>query len=104
MKDVTFFLKLLGLTMVVVALTQLHVGDRSVEAHAMTWVQESALAQPVNGVASGAARMIRDVTGKIHSAVERTRGKHRDGARTPSRGFRWFNRAEPDAAKENDRD
>jgi hypothetical protein len=104
MKDVTFFLKLLGLTLVVVLLTQIRVGDRSVEAAAMTWVQTSAIAQPIGGVANGAARVVRDVAGKIHEAVESRRGKHRDGDKKPSRAFRWFNRDEPDATDKPVRD
>ena len=104
MKDVTFFLKLLGLTVVVVLMSQVHVGDRSVEAHAMTWVQDSAIAQPLNGVANGAARMLRDVTGKIHSAIDRNRGKRRNGDKAPSRPFRWFHRGEPDSSDEVSRD
>jgi hypothetical protein len=104
MKDVTFFLKLVGLTIVVVVLSQIHVGDRSVEAHAMNWVQDSAMAQPLNGVANGAARMIRDVTGKVHSAIERTRGKRKNGDKKPSRAFQWFRRGEPDTNDEVSRD
>jgi len=104
MKDVTFFMKLLGLTIVVVVLSQIHVGDRSVEAHAMTWVQDSAIAQPLNGVANGAARVLRDATGKIHAVIDRNRGKRRNGDKKPSRAFRWFHRDEPESSDEISRD
>ena len=104
MKDVTYFFKLLGLTIVVVVLSQIHVGDRSVEAHAMGWVQESAVAQPLNGVANGAARMLRDATGKIHAAIDRNRGKRKNGDKKPSRAFQWFRRSEPDTSEDVNRD
>jgi hypothetical protein len=78
MMDVLFFVKTFLLTIAIVLLMQVHVGERSLEAHAMSWVQSSAVVAPLNGVAKGAAKMARDLTQTISISVTRNSKKKKD--------------------------
>jgi hypothetical protein len=78
MMDVLFFVKTFLLTIAIVLLMQIHVGERSLESHAMSWVQSSAVVAPLNGVAKGAAKMVRDLTQTISISVTRNSKKKKD--------------------------
>jgi hypothetical protein len=69
--DVLFFLKTFLLTVAIVLVMQIRVGERSLESHAMSWVQSSVVVAPLNGVAKGAAKMARDLTQTISVSVQR---------------------------------
>ena len=70
MMDFMFFVKTFLLTIAIVLLMQLQVGSKSIETHAMMFVQSSTIASPLNSVARGAAKMARDLTQKISSRVQ----------------------------------
>lgn len=65
MKDVLFFVKMLALTVAIVVVSQVQVGERSLENHAMSWVQSSSLVRPLNGTVRGAAKLIKEGREKV---------------------------------------
>jgi hypothetical protein len=75
MMDVYFFIKSFLLTIAIVLVMQIHVGERTLESHAMSWVQSSYVVAPLNGVAKGAAKMARDLTETISISVHRNSKK-----------------------------
>lgn len=84
MMDVLFFVKTLLLTMAIVLVMQIRVGERSLEAHAMSWVQSSVVVAPLNGAAKGAAKMARDLTQTISISVQRNWNKKKTVTPSPS--------------------
>lgn len=70
MMDFLFFVKTFLLTVAVVVMMQIKVSDKSIESHAMSWVQSSAVVAPLNGVAKGAAKMARDLTAMISAKIK----------------------------------
>lgn len=100
MSEFLFFVKMTALTAVLVLVMQVQVGERSLEDHAMGWVQSSALVAPLNAVAHGGAKMIRDASEKIHAAIAKRQGQEKksvggepgsEKTQTPSApsSFRW---------------
>lgn len=83
MMDFLFFVKTFILTVAIVLVMQIQVGNNTLESHAMTWVQSSSVAAPLNSVARGAAKMFHDVTAKIwhgvHQNVEKKEKKEAKG-------------------------
>jgi uncharacterized metal-binding protein len=77
MMDFLFFVKTFALTIVVVLLMQLQVGEKSIEHHAMAFMQSSAVIQPLNGVAKGAAKLARDVTQTISAKIKKNTKKEK---------------------------
>jgi len=71
MMDFLFFVKTFILTVAAVVVMQIEVGGKSVESHAMSWVQSSAVVAPLNGVAKGAAKMARDLTATISAKIKK---------------------------------
>ena len=71
MMDFLFFIKTFLLTVAIVVMMQIHVGDRSLENHAMSFVQSSAIVAPLNNVARGAAKFIRDITQTVSSRMKK---------------------------------
>lgn len=69
--DFMFFFKTFTLTVVLVLAMQLQVGEKTIENHAMSAVQSSAVVQPLNGVAKGAAKLAKDCGQKISSLVKK---------------------------------
>lgn len=70
MMDFMFFVKTFALTVAIVLGMQIHVGDRSLETHAMTFVQSSTVVAPLNQVARGAAKLVRDITQTVSIQVK----------------------------------
>lgn len=70
MTDMMFFVKTFLLTVVLVLAMQLRVGRHTIEHHAMSFVQSSAIVAPLNGVANGAAKMVRDITDHVSNRVK----------------------------------
>lgn len=77
MMDFLFFVKTFFLTIAIVLIMQIQVGSASIESHAMSFVQSSAVVGPLNTVAKGAAKMIRDVTHTISAEVKKNTKKNK---------------------------
>jgi hypothetical protein len=77
MMDFLFFVKTFILTVVAVVVMQIQIGGKSVESHAMNWVQSSAIVAPLNGVAKGAAKMARDLTTTISAKIKQNTKKQK---------------------------
>jgi hypothetical protein len=96
MSDLIFFIKLFCLTVALVLVMQIQVGERSLESHAMGWVQTSALVAPLNTVAQGAAKAARDLSSTIHASIEKNTGKKKKEAAPKASSFRWFHHQKAD--------
>ena len=77
MIDFLFFVKTFILTVAIVLVMQIQVGDHSLENHTMGWVQSSAVAGPLNTVARGAAKLVHDITAKVWQGVHHNVGKNK---------------------------
>lgn len=75
MSDLVFFAKMFALTVILVIAMQLQVGTRTVESYAMGFVQSSWVAQPINKIARGGAKLIKDATTKVHGAIAKNQAK-----------------------------
>jgi hypothetical protein len=64
MSELFFCLKTFVLTIAIVLALQLQVGERTLESHAMMFMQSSAVVTPLNNVARGAAKMFEDLKEK----------------------------------------
>lgn len=103
MSDFVFFLKLSGLTLALVLVMQIQVGETSIEDHAMSWVQSSTITSPLNAIAHGGAKMFRDGTSMVHSAIVRKPQKYKkEEAKASSFRWDWIHRRKPAAAEESD--
>ena len=61
MKDeLKFFVKTFLIGLVAIILMQLKVGESTVETHAISFVQSSAIVEPLRAVADGGAKALRD--------------------------------------------
>ena len=89
MTEIVFFFKLFLLTVAIVLVMQIKVGERSVESHAMGWVQTSALVAPMNSVASGGAKAVRDLTDYVNSSISKNSHKPKKEEKKSSSSFRW---------------
>ncbi len=65
MSDLIFFIKMLVLTVALVIVSQIQIGQRSLENHAMSWVQSSSLVKPLNGTVRGGAKLIKEGREKL---------------------------------------
>ena len=77
MMDFVFFVKTFILTVAIVLLMQIQVGSNSIENHAMSFVQSSTIVAPLNTVARGGAKIIRDLTQAVSSRVKRNTKKNK---------------------------
>lgn len=75
MMDLMFFVKSFILTIAIVLLMQIRVGSGTIETHAMNFVQSSMIVSPLNTVAKGAAKLVRDVTQTVSAQVKRNTKK-----------------------------
>ena len=91
MMDFFFFVKTFALTVLIVLLMQIQVGGKSVESHALGWVQSSAVVSPLNSVAGGGAKLVRDVTRAVSASL---RGKNNQATKAKKddkkSSFRWL--------------
>ncbi len=91
MSEFFFFVKSLVLTLVMVLVMQIQVGERTLESHAMGWVQTSALVAPIQSAAHGGAKMLRDGIAKLEAAISQRRGQNKkEEAKKPASPFRWY--------------
>jgi len=65
MSEILFCIKTFVLTVAIVLAMQIQVGERTIESHALAWVQTSPLVQPLNRVAQGAAKAAQDFWARI---------------------------------------
>ena len=77
MMDFFFFLKTFILTVAIVLVMQIQVGNRSIETHAMGWVQSSGVAMPLAEVARGAARVTHDLSHKVTDLIHHNVNKNK---------------------------
>lgn len=77
MMDFLFFVKTFFLTIAIVLIMQIQVGSTSIENHAMSFVQSSVIVAPLNSVAKGAAKMIRDVTQTVSAQIKKNTKKNK---------------------------
>lgn len=92
MSEFIFFVKCFALTVAIVLVMQIQVGERTVESHAMSWVHTSALVQPMNTAARGGAKVIKDLTEKVYGSVAKNSKKEKDKKEkeeAKSSSFRW---------------
>jgi hypothetical protein len=87
MIDFFFFLKTLALALLVVVFTQIKVGDQSVESHMHRWIKSSSVTAPLNRVAQGAAKFVRDTSAKVTRSLQGKDGK--EGEEKKASSFRW---------------
>ena len=78
MTDALFFLKTALGTLLIVMVMQIQVGEKSIENHAMGWVQTSSIVSPLNGVAKGAAKLYSDVKTSIKESLVGSPTKSKD--------------------------
>lgn len=74
MSEALFCIKTFVLTIAIVIAMQIQVGERTIEDHALSWVQTSPVVRPLNGVARGAAKLAQD--GWAHARSQAQRAKH----------------------------
>ena len=63
------FLQPLIMTLVVIVLLQIKIGDSTLEQRTIQWYRTSDLAAPIQQVANGGARIVRDVLNKVADSV-----------------------------------
>jgi hypothetical protein len=63
------FLQTLILTLVVIILLQIKIGESTLEQRTIQWYRTSNLAAPIQEVADGGAKLVRDVINKIADSV-----------------------------------
>lgn len=80
MMDFLFFIKTFVLTIAVVLFMQIEIGSKSIESHAMGWVQSSAVVAPLHEVARGGSRVVQDFIRKVSSSVQKNvfKTKHQE--------------------------
>ncbi|MGE3683953.1 MAG: hypothetical protein AB7G93_19710 [Bdellovibrionales bacterium] len=94
MMDFLFFAKTLLLTLAIVLVMQIRVGDQTMETHAHRLLTSSLVVQPLNGVAQGAAKMAKDalnsVSGHVNKNIDKgKKKKEQDEAKKSASSFRW---------------
>ena len=58
------------ITLVVVFFMQIQIGQNTLEQHAMYWVHESTITMPLQEVADGATKVIRDAWKKVTRGIK----------------------------------
>ncbi len=71
MMNILFFVKTVIMTIALVLVLQIRVGEQSLEAHSIDWVQSSSVIAPLNSMAHGAAKFIHDVSTTARAAIEK---------------------------------
>lgn len=89
MMDLFFFLKTLMVTALVILALQLQVGQRSLEQHAMMFVNSSSFTAPLNQAAKGGAKLIRESVAAIHSKISSKESKNPNEEKRSRFRFSW---------------
>jgi hypothetical protein len=92
MMDFLFFVKTFALTIAIVMVMQIPVGEQSLETHALGWVQHSSVVNPVRAVAHGAAKVVHDLGHKITDAIHDnvSKNKKEDSRLKHDSSFHWL--------------
>jgi hypothetical protein len=103
MMDFFFFVKTFVLTIAIVLVMQIPVGNSTLETHAMGWVQSSGVGDPLHGVARGAAKMVHDLSHKISDAIHDNvnKNKKEDSRLKRESSFHWLHSSKDTKAKED---
>lgn len=64
------FIRTLAMTLVVVVLLQIKIGEFTLEQRAVDWYRTSSLTQPVQDVANGGAKLVRDILNKVANGLK----------------------------------
>ncbi len=75
MTDFWYVVKVFALTIVIVLFMQLEIGNESLEYHAMSWVQNSAVTGPLHTVAHNAGVLTHNVAEWVSNIIHRHTGK-----------------------------
>lgn len=75
MSELLFCIKTFVLTVAIVVAMQIQVGERTIENHAMSWVQTSPLVRPLNHAAHGAAKMWNDLLARAREQAQNAKRK-----------------------------
>lgn len=70
MSDILFLVRTFVLTVAVVMVMQINVGERTIENHALAWVQTSPVVAPLNHVAKGAAKLVKDAVATVKQNIK----------------------------------
>ncbi|MGZ3721928.1 MAG: hypothetical protein ACXVA9_03295 [Bdellovibrionales bacterium] len=102
MMDIFFFIKTFILTIAIVLVMQIQVGDRTLETHAMGWVQGSGVGSPLGDVARGASKMTHDLSRKITESIHNnvSKNKKEDTRIKRESSFRWLHSSKDTKSKE----
>jgi hypothetical protein len=71
MFDFIFFVKTFAITIGLVALMQIKAGNETLETKATAWIRSSAVTEPMQSVATGGAKALRDSTLWVKNKVRR---------------------------------
>jgi hypothetical protein len=86
MSDIIFALKMLGITIALVFLMQIRVGNSTVEQHSLAFIRSSSAVETLNGVAQGAIKAMVQGTRWVSSVFDTNVGKvFKSGAEPGSR-------------------
>ena len=91
MMDLLFFIKTFIFTIAVVLVMQIQVGNKSLETHAVSWVQTSGLSAPLSEVARGGAKLTHDFTHRVSDLIHDNvnKNKKEDSRIKRESSFRW---------------
>lgn len=70
MSNLMFFVRCLFITAVFIILMQVRVGEITLEEKAMSWMSSSLVIEPIQQVADGAVKIIRDSIRKVSSGFK----------------------------------
>jgi hypothetical protein len=69
MSDIFFFLRVMAITLVVVLLMQIRLGSSTIEDHALNFITSSTITKPIDDVAAGAVKLIRNTWSKFTRSI-----------------------------------
>ena len=104
MTDFVYFMKLLGVTLVLVLMLQINVGEHSLETHTMNWLQSSSLVSPLNSVAHGGGKLMHDVSDRVHGMIQTNRSKKKRDEKSGGAAsrFNWSRAPQPSRVHDAD--
>lgn len=69
MRELLFVVRTFVLTIAIVMVLQIQMGDRTIENHAIQFVQSSRISAPLNMTVKGAAKMMRDLSHYVRRKI-----------------------------------
>ena len=80
MEELTFVVKSLVLTMILVMAMQIHVGSSTIESHTFRWLRHSTTSQYIQSAAAGGAMALRRLGGSVQESASSTWEGFQEGA------------------------